>query len=341
MAETSKGSPLTRRQFIGKAAGAIGAAAVGGGLGVKILGELLKGVSSAEPAVTSAKDIKLTVEVDEEAIVDLAKIWTAGRAKIEAMTGNQRQVAEILYKERATEVLKFAKAIEPVLKEIKPRLTAVARLTDVGDSPPPEPNEGLKKHPEDSSQLPDDHFVSGHFGPQEFYNLKHSRLIRINMAVFVALSVSESEKESRPFTRLSSSNWQERYDWINAHIGRDAGRFLTGVTNSRQFSYGSNSRGGVLVTEDLLFSGRRQDRLMVMLQPGILAFRCYKPTPMGISIVTDFAVVDGSGKPDFALINKWNNNRFLQAKYRQVYEGLVQFCQDHGEFRWLVAESIV
>lgn len=341
MAETLKGPLLTRRQFLKKAAGTIGAVAVGRSVGAKILGELSKGVPPTELAVASTKDLKPAVEVDEETIADLAKIWTAGRAQIEVMTEGQRQVAEILYRERAAEVLKFAKVIEPVLEKVKPRLAAVARLTDVGNNPPPEPSERFKKHPEDSGQLPDNYFVSGHFGPQEFHNLKHGRLVRMNLAVFLALGVAESEKENRPFARLLSSNWQERYDWINAHVGRDAGRFLTGITNSRQFSYGPNSRGGVLVTEDLLFSRGLGDRLMVMLQPGVLAFRCYKPTPMGVDRVTDFAVVDSSGKPDFALINKWNSNRFLQAKYRQVYEGLAQFCQSNKEFRWLVAESLV
>lgn len=361
-------SEITRREVLKKAVRLVKTAAVVGtgytlaGVAGKVfssqpssqegkpVGQKSQPSSQQAPSPTigegSIKAVNVEISVDPKVVADLAVIWTAGRVRIEGPRKSPEEerkrkgVYEVLYRRRAEEVLKFAKVVGPELQKIRPQLSKVATFTDVGTVSPPMPDERLKANPEVGPFLPKDHFVSGHFGPREFRNLKYNRLTRLNLALILAIGMAELENDSRPFNRLVSADFLDRWDFINAHVGRDALRFLTGIKNSQVFVYGPDSRGGTFPTEETLYSNELDDKLVVMFAPGIMALRSYK-APSASGQVTDFEAVDATGNPDYVLVNHWNANSFLRAKYRQVYEGLVEFCTKHTDFNWLVTESIV
>lgn len=244
----------------------------------------------------------------------------------------------------ALESLQFALETRELLKKNKFRLTQIAQFTDVGNKVPAYPTEEIRKNPENSTLLLENKFTSGHFSKQELINLSHTRLTRLNLATAIAISIVENGLASELNRRLNgieefrSGNW----DAFNAHKGRDAGRFLSGAVyqKGKPFTYGTDNRGGVLATEQMVNSMDINDRLQVLFQPLVLALKTMNPSHEKSPIVT-IEAVDKNGNPNYELIANYNTREDWFNRFKAAYKAIQDYCIGHQEYSWILTESIV
>lgn len=292
--------------------------------------EVIKGVAERK-----VEKVEVIEEVEAK---DLAVLLTRGWVTANRLPEQSFEINEVLFQQPAKEALEFALEAKSLLKDAstKERLAKMARFTETGEI----------------SFL----FKSIFFGPAELWNLKHARLTRCNLALAMAIGIIENTKRSCLYSRLTG--WGEIikgvantfHDWrglnwdaFNAHVGLDAGRFLSGQRKDAP-TYGPDSQGGVLVTDE----ERRtvfpwEIRLLVMLQPFILAWRCYQ-SGAGKQ-VADFAMTDEKGevvgKDLLASYSGLKNKVIGRKRFDETYKGLQEFCKKYPKYNWILTESIV
>lgn len=298
-----------------------------------------------QKGTTQKTESKKTVNIGEGILKDLGDGFANHMAVAKGSFAEATTYAKEIYRKQAVEALNFATRVRELLKDNKPRLANIAQFTNVGTEEPGVPSDVIRENPENWILLPNKKFVSGHFGPQEFINLKHSRLTRLNIAVPIAISLVESGSESNLYSRLIGVPEGKRraliWDAFNGHKGRDAGRYLSGITNSQIFTYGTNSMGGILATETMENSTDMNDRLQVLLQPLILSLRCMRPSPRRETKIVDFEASYQNGEPNYPLISNWLKTEDWFKRFHETYKAIQEFCTKHPEYNWIVIESIV
>lgn len=366
MAETS----ITRRDFLKKTARAAELAAwlALGGAGVGIMSKVskvaegssteevtVKGVSKEEPIsiksenigkINDGDELKRKAGINELSVKqtdELAGIWTRHWLAANGLSEKNYAANEKLFSKQAAEALGFAIEVKSLLRDpaVKMRLTKIAQLTDLGKVSPPSPTPERLASTERKTS-----FVSSFFGPQEFLNLKQSRLIRTNLAVPVVIGLIENTPESYLYSRLTGlptgQNWNSQYNWdaFNAHVGLDAGRFLTGQKNSDVADYGPDTRGNVLADVEMRKSMRLDDRLQVMWQPFILAIRSlnYNRSVRDIEMADNGGNVTGVG---WEILRRYNSRDVWKRRFTEMYQGLREFCERFPAYKWILTELIV